>query len=430
MELVIILVLIVLNGIFSMSEISLISIRKHKLEREAKQGNKSAKAALELAENPNNFLSTVQIGITLIGILTGVFSGASMGDELGKLLATIPMVGSYLAPLGPVIVILLVTYLTIVIGELVPKRLGLYASDRVAKLVAIPMKILSMLMKPFVWLLSISTQFLLWLMRIKDNDEIVSEEEIKAMIEESVEDGEIQDVEQHIVNRVFYLGDLTVRSILTSRKDVQVIRLEDTKRDIKKLIREYTHNVYPVVGEDFDDIKGVVDLPSILRNIDKKDFDINSLLVEPTFVREDTKVYDFLAQLKDTPHEFAFVFDAYGGVDGIVTGQSVLDELVYAPSFDNETTLIVEQEDGSFLVDGQCPIMDFLFCFDLDLLAREYTNVTTVNGLFINEFEHIPAAGEMLVWHNLRVTVKNVSETTIEQLVVEQLESISVEESL
>ena len=241
-----------------MSEVSLINSRKSSLQVEAKKGSKTAKTVLKLIDNPTNFLSTVQIGITLIGILTGMYSGASLTEDLSGIFQTWGMSASVATPIAQTVIVVIVTLLTIILGELVPKRIGMSSSERIAKIISGPMVFLSWITKPFVWILSKSTEGVVALFGISEQDSKVTEEEIKSMIAEGAEDGEVQEVEQDIVGRVFSLGDRTIDSIMTNRNDIVWIDSEMSNEEINNTVKENLFQVYPVGEGSLDDIIGVV----------------------------------------------------------------------------------------------------------------------------------------------------------------------------
>lgn len=268
MEIVIILTLILINGLLSMSEMSVVSSRKTKLELEAKKGSKSAQKTLEIANNPDNFLSTIQIGITLIGILTGLFSGEAFAADLAKILSKIEPIAPYAYGISEAIIVIAVTYLTLIFGELVPKRLALINAESISKIIAAPMAFLTKITYPFVWILSKSTNFILKILNIKENSESkVTEEEIKAIVKEGLDDGEIDEVEHDIVERVFTLGDRTVSSIMTHRTDLVYLDINDTTSDLRSKVKENVYNTYPVIDGEVDNIVGVVHLKNIFSHI-------------------------------------------------------------------------------------------------------------------------------------------------------------------
>ena len=257
MEIVIIIGLILLNGILAMSEIALVSARKAGLETEAKRGNKSAGTALKLANEPDKFLSTIQIGITLIGILTGLYSGEALAHNFAVIIAQIPVLEPYALGIAKTTIVIIVTYLTLIFGELVPKRIGMGCAEKVSMLVAKPMNFLSLISSPFVWLLSKSTALAVKMTGVDTKEENrVTEEEIKAIVKEGFDGGEVQEVEQDIVERVFNLGDRNVGSIMTHRSELVWLDVTDSTEKIREKVEENLFNIYPVASEKFDNSRG------------------------------------------------------------------------------------------------------------------------------------------------------------------------------
>ena len=283
-EVFIIIGLIILNGIFAMSEIALISARKSKLGADSKKGNRSAEMALQLAEQPDRFLSTIQIGITLIGILTGIYSGDQIALIVKEWFISLGMSPGYAPAVAQTLIVILVTYLTLIFGELLPKRIGLCMAENVAKVVARPMYMLSRIASPFVWLLSGSTAFLFRVLGLKSKESKVTEEEIKSIVKEGTEDGEVQPVEHDIVERVFLLGDLEVDAIMTPRNDMVWLNNTMTSEQVKKIIADDMFAVYPVAEGDLDHVKGVVSLKKLFFALDKPDFNLDNIISEPTFI--------------------------------------------------------------------------------------------------------------------------------------------------
>jgi len=279
MEVFLILFLIILNGIFSMSEMALISARKSRLTSLADKGDKKAKKALALANEPNEFLSTVQIGITLIGILTGIFSGEKITTDAQNLFANISFLAPYSKMLGTGFVVVLLTFFSLVLGELIPKRIGLNTPEAIAKRVAGPMIFISKICTPFIWLLTRSTDFVLNILNVRPTaDGKVTEEEIRAIIKEGAEGGALQDIEQDIVQRVFHVGDRKVNSLMTHRKAIKYIKISDSVEEIRNKVRTTLHSHYPVVKNNLDDIVGIVSLKKLFECIDKEDFQIQNII--------------------------------------------------------------------------------------------------------------------------------------------------------
>jgi len=422
LEILIILFLILLNGIFSMSEIALISARKNRLESAAKKGNQSAQAALELANSPNKFLSTVQIGITLIGILTGIFSGAKITDDVQLFITGFDILKPYANSIAVGIVVVVLTFFSLVLGELLPKRIGLNHPEAIAKAVAIPMKMISIATAPFIWLLTISTEFLLKILMIKPSaDGKVTEEEIKAIIKEGTEGGEVQEIEQDIVERVFHIGDRKVNSLMTHRQSVVFLPLASNREQVKEFMLKELHSVYPVYGENYDDIVGVVNLKNIFSNIDNEAFNLEKILTDAPFIMEQTSAYKALENFKKSGVHYAFVSDEYGIFQGIITLNDILEALVGdASDFNNDDYQLIEREDGTWLVDGHYSLHDFLTYFELDELTNDY-EVTTVSGLIMTELSRIPKQGEKLIWQKYELEVIDMDGVRIDKVMVKAL---------
>lgn len=422
MEILIILFLIILNGVFSMSEISLISARKSRLETAAKKGNNSAKVALELANSPNKFLSTVQIGITLIGILTGIFSGDKITTDVKSYIETFETLKPYSDSLSVGLVVVILTFFSLVLGELLPKRIGLNYPEKIAKLIAVPMKIISIVTAPFIWLLTISTEFLLKILMIKPSaDGKVTEEEIKAIIKEGTEGGEVQEIEQDIVERVFHIGDRKVNSLMTHRKSVVFLPLNANKEQVRELMLKELHSIYPVYGENYDDIVGCVNLKNIFATINNDNFNLADIIKEAPFMMEQTTAYKALETFKQSGVHFAFVSDEYGVFQGIITLNDILEALVGdASDFYKEDFQLIEREDGTWLVDGHYSLHDFLTYFELDELINDY-DVTTVSGLIMTELSYIPKQGEKLIWNHFELEVIDMDGVKIDKVLVKNL---------
>ena len=422
MELLIILFLIILNGVFSMSEIALISARKNRLETSAKKGNKNAKIALDLANSPNKFLSTVQIGITLIGILTGIYSGDKITTDVQTIVLGFEMLKPFAHSIAVGIVVVILTFFSLVLGELLPKRIGLNHPESIAKAVAWPMKIISIITAPFIWLLTHSTEFLLKVLQIKPTaDGKVTEEEIKAIIKEGTEIGEVQEIEQDIVERVFHIGDRKINSLMTHRKSVVMLPLDSNKEQVKEFMLKELHSIYPVYKENHDDIVGVVNLKSIFANIDAADFNLPEIMTEAPFMMEQTTAYKALEEFKKTGIHYAFVSDEYGVFQGIITLNDILEALVGdASDFYKEDFQLVEREDGSWLVDGHYSLHDFMTYFDLDDMLNDY-EVTTVSGLIITELGSIPKQGEKLIWNKLEFEVIDMDGVKIDKILIKAI---------
>lgn len=420
-EIIIILLLILLNGIFSLAEISLISARKSKLTADAKRGSRSAQRALDMANEPDRFLSTVQIGITLIGILTGLYSGDVLAADFATILIRWGVATAYAQPIAQTLLVVIVTYLSIVLGELVPKRIGLTLADRAAKLLAPPMHLLSIVAKPFVWLLSQSTILLVKLTGIREGDNRVTEEEIKSMIQEGAEAGEVQEVEQDIMERVLVMGDLKVSSIMTYRKELVCLDIHMDATTIKGIIHDDLYEAYPVIDGNLENVCGIVTLKSLIVALDSPDFALTNVTVTPLYLPENMTVYKALELLKEHKTGRALVCDEYGSTQGIVTTKDILEGLVgeVGDMAENEAPYIVERADAQgWLVDGQCPLYEFLTHFDCEELSTTVPNCNTLAGLVLELLGHIPETGERLIWHHFRLEIMDMDGARIDKILI------------
>lgn len=407
-----------------MSEMALVSARKFKLENDKKQGDSNAKVALELSEKPDTFLSTVQIGITLIGILLGVFSGDTLTNDLAIVLAKIPFLVPYAQPLASVLMIILITYFSIVFGELLPKRLGLTYPETIAKILAKPMSILSKITSPFVWLLSVTNNVMLKLLGIKDNNEVVSEEEIKSIIRESTEGGEIQEKEHEIVSRVFELGDRRVNTLATHRSEMVYLNSTDTYDEVKIKLKKDKYSGYPVVkNNNLDEVIGVIHLKDLFAT-SREDFNLKKFLRKPIFVNENSFCYSLLERLQNSHSHFAVMIDEYGTTAGIVTINDIMDELI-GESLVNESENyeIVQREDGSWLIDGQYSIYEFERFFNIDVNDDVEKLYVTVSGLFFNEADEIPNVGDKITIEDLVLEIIDKDGNRIDKILAYRIEN-------
>lgn len=401
-----------------MSEVALISARKSRLSSDAKKGSKSAKVALKLANDPDRFLSTVQIGITLIGILTGIYSGNRIAADLTETMISWGVSVTYASALAQGVIVVIVTYLTIIFGELVPKRIGLSVAEKAAKVVARPMRVLASIALPFVWLLSKSTEIIFNLLGIKETDNKVTEEEIKSIIEEGTEEGEVQPVEKDIMQRVFLLGDLKVSSIMTHKSDIVWLDMDMTADEVRAVVNENLFEFYPIADGDLDHVKGIVNLKDLVVHLSKPDFKLASLIHEATYFHESMNVYKVLEQMKMQKISRALVCDEFGICTGIITLRDILEGLVgNVDDPEEEPDIIKRVNKEGWLVDGQCSLYDFLCYFKRSDLfeASEYH---TLGGLLLKELQHIPTSGETLQWNGFTFEVVDMDGARIDKVLV------------
>lgn len=421
MEFLIILLLVLLNGIFSMAEISLVSSRKFKLENAAKKGLSGAQTALEMSNDPTRLLSTVQIGITLIGILLGIYSGDKMTNDVQMLVSSVDILAPYSKSIAVTIVVLCITFVSIVLGELLPKRIGLTFPEPIAMILAKPMKLISKITAPFVWLLSFTNDILLKLLGIKANlDSKITEEEIKSIIQDSTEGGEIQEIEQDIVERVFDLGDRKVSALMTHKTDLCWIEIKEDWESVKKTILDEIHSAYPVCDEEIDNVLGVVMIKDLFAATDAKKVDIKKYLKTPIFIDENTSAYILLEHFKKEKMHYAIVTDEYGATKGFITMDDILDALIGDSSEANheDEYKIVERDANSWLVDGQYSYFEMLRYFEIEEDKDDTPTFNTVGGLFISLLNNIPKEGSTVSFGDYSMEVIDMDKRRIDKLII------------
>lgn len=435
LEIIIILILIILTGYLSMAELAVVSVRKAKMQKYIEEGNKNAEIVLELLEDPNEFLSTVQIGISLIGVLTGAFGGVTLAEPLANAISFIP----YSEPISVAIVVIITTYLTLVVGEIVPKVIALNDPERISLKVAKSMVILEKVSKPVSFVLAKSSSFLLWVLRIENkNDDVVTEEEIELMIKEGREDGTIEQEEEDIIKRVFKLDDQKVESIMTPRNEIIWIDLEDD-RDINKVkIIESKRSIFPIASGELDDFIGVVqakDILSAMFNDDK--FDIHTIVKEPLVVSEHLETLELLKEFKENQGyvHMSLVVDEFGSVEGLITLNDLLEGIVGdIPGIDEEDEpQATQRSDGTWLIDGRYPIDKFkeLFDFNESLPDEEEDGYTTIAGFILSLSGKIPNENEKYECGRFIFEVIDLDGHQIDKILVTDLgpqEPIKIEE--
>ena len=418
-DIIVIILLILLNGVFSMSEIALLSARKSRLNSDARKGSKGARDAIALAENPDNFLSTIQIGITLIGILTGLFSGAAIADDVGRMLQGIGLEAKTARTVGQVAVVAAVTYLSIVVGELVPKRIGLAAANSVAKFISRPMRVLSVVAMPAVWLLSKSTSLVTRIIGLDNKKNNVTEDEIKSLIQDGTDAGELRKIEQDIMERALVLGDLRISSIMTPKVDVLALRLDMNADDVRKRLSEELHSYYPVFCDKSQNtVCGAVSLKQLVLSLDRNDFSLEKVMGEPRYFPDTMRVYDALDVMKGNRVRFALVCDEFGDLSGVITPGDILDGLVGAmPEQAMPSDIDRNEKDGSWTVNARIQIYDFINFFELEDLYHP-ASYSTLGGLILEELKYIPRPGDRLDWNNIRFEILSMNGAKIEKVLV------------
>lgn len=426
-EIFLILGLIILNGLFSMAEIALVSARKARLESQAAKGDERAQAALKLSIQPDTFLSTVQIGITLIGILNGIFSGENLKSGIIAWLNQFEYIRPYSNGTATTIVVIIVTYFTLVLGELLPKRIGLSHPEKIAKIAAGPMRIVSYITHPFIWLLSKSTGVLAKLLRIKSKDNQVTEEEIKAMINEGTEHGTIEEAEQEIIERLFHLGDRNITSLMTHRSDIIWLDLHAKVKEVKSITGETAHSVYPVCDGNIDQIKGVVFLKDLF--LADAEAEMKQLCKQAMYVPENNSAYQLLEKFKATQQHYAFIVDEYGTLQGIVTLNDILEAIVGDMTTSNSDEYeIIKRDDGSYLVDAQITFYSFLSYFEkTEWMNEGEQDFDTLAGFILHQLERIPATGDKLSWKDFQFEIIDMDGHRIDKVLIAISEDLKEE---
>jgi len=423
-EIFLILGLILLNGVFSMAEIALVSARKSRLEAQAAKGDKRAKEALELSNHPDRFLSTVQIGITLIGILTGILSGEKLKSNFVEWLNRYESIRDYSSGIATAIIVIIITYFSMVLGELVPKRLGLAKPELVAKWLAGPMRLLGKVTHPFIWLLSKSTHIIVSIFNLKSSDLHMTEEEIKATIREGTEQGTIDEAEQEIIERVFHLGDRTITSLMTHRSDIIWFDLYDNEAAIKQKIIAEPHSVYPICEGEIDNIRGVVSIKDLYVADDLTLF--KDLMLPPLYVPENNTAYQVMEKFKESKIHSCFIIDEYGSLLGMITLNDILEAIVGdIPEQHIDDYTIFEREDGSYLVDAQIPFYDFLSRFEkTEWMNEGEQDFDTLAGFILHKLERIPHIGDHVEWEGFHIEIMDMDAQRIDKVLVKISEEI------
>lgn len=422
-EALLIILLIIVNGVFSMSELAIVSARKVRLEQWAKEGNAKARAALRLIASPTNFLSTVQIGITLIGILSGALGGATVAQNLQSSFETVPLLQPYSKPLSFAIVVGIITYLSLVVGELVPKRLAMSNAERIACAVAPPMRFLANIGTPVVYLLSISTEALLGLLGIQvTEDSQVTEEEIKVMIAQGAESGMFEEAEHDMVERVFRLGDRPIKSLMTPRTEIDWLDVDAPFEETQREVLNSGHSRFPVARENLDNCVGIVEIKEFLNaSLKGEQIDLVKVSSPPLYVAETASALSVLEQFKQSGDRVAMVTDEYGGVEGIVTLTDLLEAIVGdLPSSDRQGDPdAMQREDGSWLIDGMISSDRLREILEVEELPYEKEhNYHTLGGLMMTYLRHIPMVGEHFTWDRMRFEVVDMDGNRVDKVLV------------
>ena len=418
-QLLVIALLLLLNGFFAMSELAIVSARRVRLKQMAKAGRRGAAAALRLMDDPVKFLSTVQVGITMVGVVAGAYSGATLADPLSHYLQGIPFIGDHARPVALGTVVVAVTYFSLVIGELVPKRLALNHAEAIAAAVAPFMRVLASAGAPIVWFLRASTQAVMALFRLKPAAEsVVTEEEVKALIAEGASTGVFQPQEREMIEGVLRIGDRSVRSIMVPRQAVVWLDVEESPEEVFATIAESGHSRYPVARGDIEQVIGVAHTKDLLEQLHRLGtIDIAAVAVEPPFVVDRMPVLRLLERFKSSPVHMAMVVDEHGSFEGVVTPTDILTAIAgdLPQSEEEGEPQAVQRDDGSWLVDGLMPVDDVERTLGIRSMSEE-GDFNTIAGFVLDQLGHLPVAGEHFDWHGWRFEVVDLDGRRIDKI--------------
>lgn len=424
-EIVVVLLLLVANGIFAMSEIAIVAARKVRLQQRADDGDVRAAAALALANAPTKFLSTVQIGISLVGVLAGAYGGATIAEALQARFAGIPLLAPYARGLALGLVVAAITYLSLIIGELVPKRIGLNHPETIASWVAMPMQWLARLGSPLVALLTGSTNLVLRVFGIKGQvDPHLTEDEIRAVISQGAESGVLEETEESLVQRVFHVGDQRVGAIMTPRLDIEWVDADAGAAELREFLSGHTHGQFVVCDDSLDNVLGTVRAADLLSMAMKNaPMTLRSLIKEPLFVPDSMGIFKLLEALKSSHRHVAIVLDEFGAVEGLVTVTDLLEAFVGSlPTDAAAERPIVARPDGSWLIDGAAPIADVLNELTLDPLPEnEVGAYHTMGGFVMARLGRIPRTTDIADWGGMRFEVIDMDGRRIDKVLASRV---------
>lgn len=423
LNLIFVMLLIIANGVLAMAEIAIVTARKEKLRNQADRGNKNAQAALTLAGDPNEFLSTVQIGITLVGILAGAFGGATISESIRPFVERIPFLAHHSESLSFGFVVIVITYLSLVVGELAPKRLGLWRPESIAASLARPMRALSRVAHPAVWILGVSTDFLLKALGLrKDSAQSnVTEEEIKILIRQATQAGAVTPVEKEIIDRVFLLGDRTVVTMMTPRPDIDWIDLNQSPTEVRQRITESSHSRFPVGRGRLNEFLGIVTAKDLLKGNNQEGvFNIEGNLRQPLFVPETMSGFVLLENFRKGKTQFALVVDEYGAITGVITMNDVLQAIVGELPGDEQSADVplVRRNDGSWLADGMIPMLDLREIVPVARLQEQGEDYRTLAGFVLARLGRIPVTGNHFEFEGIHFEVVDMDRNRIDRVLI------------
>lgn len=427
-EVSLILLLVIANGVFSMAEMAVVSSRKARLRQRAEEGSKGAAVALELATNPHDFLSTVQVGITMIGTLAGAFGGATIADKLSVYLKQFPQIAAYSDSIAITVVVLIITYLSLIIGELVPKNLALSNAEGISSALAPPMRWLSRVGSPAVSFLTFSTRMVMKLLPIRQGNEApVTEDEIRVLIAQGTEHGTFEEAEQEMVQGVFRLGDRRVVDLMQPRGKVVWLDVHSSWEENRQLIRQATHSRFPVVDGDLDGVVGIVHVKELFMALESgRPLDLRALSTAPMMIPETTPALDVLERFQESGEQMALVVDEHGGVDGMVTLTDLLQAVVGDLRGPGEgiRSRLTKMADGSWQVDGAMPISDVKEALEWREVPGEEYGFTTLGGLVLAHLHRIPSAGDSFTIDGWKFEVAAMEGNRVDRVLIAKTKTV------
>jgi putative hemolysin len=428
MEILIILFLILLNGFFALSEIALVSVKRSRMEHLASQGNTRAQSVLDLLQNPENFLSSVQVGITLIGIVSGAYGGAALTDDMAAYLSQFSVLSPYVDTLAVIVVIGGITYVSIVIGELVPKTLAMNNAEPIA-LIAIPViKYFTIIAYPFVKLLSFSTSLIIKLFGVKEKQaDQISEEELRFLLKTAGSQGVLESEETQVHQNLFMFTDQTAKSMLTHRSDLEWIDITESTGEIFECIKESSHSKFIAAEGSIDNIRGVIHIKDFLENFRRVDFNILEIVRKPVIISQHTPAFKILNIFKAQKQYMAIVVDEYGGIVGVITLYDLFEAIVGDLPEEDEEINILRREDGSYLVNGKTTVIEINQFFGREVIEKDHSRYTTISGFILDKTKAIPKTGEKVEFDQLSIEIVDMDGLRIDKLLIYAKEQVERE---
>lgn len=427
-EIFLIFVLLIINGLFSMSEIAVVSARRARLQNRAAEGDLGSQTAIELADQPDKFLATVQIGITLVGVLSGAFGGAAISARLVPYVEKISFLAPYAETFSFAFVVLIITYFSLVIGELVPKSIALNAPEKVASIFSRPMRFISKVTSPVVWLLSASTNLLLKILRLgESNDSAVTEDEIRAMIAQGTQVGVFEESEQDLLESIINLDDKRISGLMTTRLEIAWVDINDSIEEIKGELNEHNYSRLIVCDGDLDNVRGYVKAKDLLNLIlSGQELNLEAVLKQPVFAPTTNTALELLETFKTSHTHLAIIIDEFGATQGLITVNDILEEIVGDFSFGGtvEETAF-QREDGSWLLDGRLTSIDFTSLLELkELPLEEKSMYQTLAGFMIKRLEKLPKKGDKFEWDGYIFEVMDMDGKRIDEVLATPINAV------